>query len=96
MPTKSLERSISEALLLFFESCDMPMEEAPSHLVDAIREDLEPALMQYRAGSINHKAVGEAIWGTAIYVLRDISTEETERYASLVYGSLGSCGHLDR
>ena len=95
MTIKTLHESLSEALLLFFESCDMQMDEAPSHLVEAIKEDIEPVLTQYRSGAVDHKAVGEAIWGTAIFVLRDISNEETQRYASLVYGSLGSHGHLD-
>jgi hypothetical protein len=46
MTIKSLDDSIGEALLLFFASCEMPMDEPPGHLIAAIKVDIKPIISQ--------------------------------------------------
>jgi hypothetical protein len=96
MAVKTLNESISEALMQFFQANGIEADAPPEHLVEAIREEVQPAIDKYKAGKTDHKAVGEAIWGTAMYVLRDMTNEETEQYSSLMYGAIGSHGHLDK
>ena len=96
MAKKTLSKSIAEALTQFFQANDIEVDAPPEHLVEAIREEVEPAIEKYKAGKTDYKAVGEAIWGTGIYVLRDITDEETKEYATLMYGAIASNGHLDR
>jgi hypothetical protein len=96
MTNKTLKESIAEALTLFFEANGEAAGAPPEYLVEAIREEIEPALDKYKSGACDHKEVGVAIWETAVYVLRDITGEETKQYASLMYGSIGVHGHLDK
>jgi hypothetical protein len=96
MPIMSLDQSIAEALTSFFQANGIEVEAPPEHLIEAIKEDIEPAIQKYKAGSTDYKAVGEAIWRTSVYVLRDMTDQETEQYASLMYGAIGTHGHLDK
>jgi hypothetical protein len=72
----------------------MRVDTPPDHVVDAIEEEVKPALRKYSVGLSDHQVVGQMIWGTAAYVLRDISKEEAERYASLMHGAIGSHDHF--
>ena len=96
MPIKPLDDSIGDALMQFFSANGIEVEAAPDHLVEAIREEVEPAIQKYKSGAIDHEAVGQAIWETSIYVLRDMTNEETKQYSSLMYGAIGAHGHLDK
>jgi hypothetical protein len=96
MPIMSLDQSIAEALTNFFQANGIEVETPPEHLIQAIKEDIEPAIQKYKSGLTDYKAVGEAIWGTSMYVLRDMTDQESEQYASLMYGAIGTHGHLDK
>ena len=96
MPIKSLNASISEALMQFFQANGVEVDSPPEHLIEAVREEIEPVIRKYKAGGCDYTAVGEAIWGTAIYVMRDMTDEETEQYSTLMYGAIGAHGHLDK
>jgi hypothetical protein len=96
MTNKTLNGSIAEALTLFFEANGEAVGTPPEHLVEAIREEVEPALDKYKSGACDHEEVGAVIRETAIYVLRDMTDEETKQYASLMYGAIGAHGHFDK
>ena len=96
MPIKSLNASIGDALMQFFQANGVEVDTVPDHLIEAVREEVEPVIRKYKSGGCDHAEVGEAIWGTGIYVLRGMTNEETEQYATLMYGAIGAHGHLDK
>ena len=96
MPIKSLDKSIGDALMEFYEANGVEVDSPPDYLVEAVREEIEPVIRKFNSGSCDHKLVGKVIWETAVYVLRDMTDEETKQYASLMYGTIGVHGHLDK
>lgn len=92
MTLKSLRNSISDALSVFFSEYDI--DSAPDFLVDAVEEEITPALAKYRKNERKIDDVTGAIWNSSMFALRDITNEEKLRYSNIMYATLLAHGHL--
>jgi len=92
MAMKSLRASISDALCIFLSEYDI--DTASDFLVDAVEEEIVPALSRYQKDGRNIDEVTGAIWDSSIFALRDITNEEKTRYSDIMYATLLAHGQL--
>lgn len=92
MPLKSLKASIYDALSTFLAEYDI--ESPPQYLVDAVEEDIGPAIARCHNGGSELECITGAIWDSSVFALRDITSEEKSRYSNIMYAMLLAHGHL--